>query len=300
MKNALLFGINTETKNGFEVNVIEPEKINPVADNIQCLATFELNSITYLVGFENNTLLADIYLAFNEADGTYLNLKTQNSVTFNASMAEMMYAGEVPVCLAYDPSSGNINFLQIAPDLSFSSVHSLLYVGTGITTIKAFTYRGDQFLIAYNMNTGSVTKYQIVASNLTSISATIVWSAKWAVTWTRFSFFQMGAENFFIKTNLKAVKVNIDHFMDDPNEGSHPVLNMDAPPQMIGLNNVNAFVDPKGFPYFATYRTTGEMTFNRIHGSCLGWDIECQIITDTNQNLMLPFLINKNNYLILY
>jgi hypothetical protein len=297
MKNALLFGINTDKC--FVVNTIDPGKIHPIADNLQCLATFALNSNTYLVGFENNTLLADIYLSFNQADGTYLNLKTQNNVTFNASMAEMMYSGEVPVCLAYDPASGNINFLQIAPDLSFSSAYSL-NVGIGITTLKAFTYRGDQFLIAYNMNTGSVTKYQIFATNLTTISATNVWSAKWAVTWIRFSFFQMGAENFFIKTNLNAVKVNIDHFMDDPNEGSHPVLNMDAPPQMIGLNNVNAFVDPKGFPYFATYRTTGVMTFNRIYGSCLGWDIECQMNTDANRNLMLPFLINNNNFLILY
>jgi hypothetical protein len=297
MKNALLFGINTDK--GFEVNPVDPEKIDPVADNLQCLATFALNSNTYLVGFENNTLQADIYLTFNQADGTFLNFKTQNSVTFNASMVEMMYAGEVPVCLAYDPVSGNINFLQINQELSLSPVFSL-NVGTGITTIKAFTYRSDQFLIAYNMNTGYVTKYQIIATNLTAISATNVWSAKWAVTWTRFSFFQMGAENFFIKTNLNAVKVNIDHFMDDSNEGSHPVLNMDAPPQMIGLNNVNAFVDPKGFPYFATYRTTGELTFNSIYGSCLGWDIECQMNTEANRSLMLPFLINKNNYLILY
>jgi hypothetical protein len=297
MKNALLFGINTN--NNLEVTPIDQGKINQIADNIQCLTTFELNSNTYLVGFENNTLLADIYLAFDQANGTYLNLKAQNSVAFNASLAEMIYAGGVPICLAYDPGSGNIDFLQITQELSFSTLYSL-NVGTGITTMKTFTYRGDIFLIAYNMNTGYVDKYQIAATNIASISATKVWNAKWAITWTRFSFFQMGAENFFIKTNLNAVKVNIDHFMDDPNEGSHPVLNMNAPPQMIGLNNVNTFVDPKGFPYFATYRTTGEMTFNAIYGNCLGWDIEYQTNTDINRSLMLTFLINNNNFLILY
>jgi hypothetical protein len=298
MENPLLFCINAQ-QSGITTSQIEQEKICPVDDNISCVSSFLMSNNSHIVSFASDGNYACIYKAYDPSSDKYLILEAKNALSFNTALSDICYIAQSPVCLAYDPTTGNINILIINPDLSFTLSYTL-NAGTGITTLKAFSYRGAQFFIAYNMTMGNVTKYQIVTNADSTITANQVWNAKWAISWTRFSFFLMGAENFFIKTNTTYNKVNIDHFMDDPNEGSHPVLNMDAPPQMVGLNNVATFCDSKGFPYFATYRSNGEMTFNSIYGNCLGWDTENQLVTETGKNLMLIFTVNSDTYLFLY
>lgn len=299
MKSVILFSVCTDLKKGIVVNPVDPRVVNPLNDDIQCFEYFELNGVSYLLTFEKTTAVANIYQIYDPSDGIFFKSIGRCDISFGVSMIAIIYLNNSPVCAAFDQQTGNINFLKISPDFSLNQVYSLI-AGNGITTLKAFTYRGEQFLIAYNMSTGEVVKYQVSANTSADFSVSSVWTAKWATTWTRFSFFQIGAENFFIKTNLSRSKVNIDHFMDDANEGSHPVLNIDAPAQMLGLNNVNTFTDFMGFPYFATYRTNGEVTINRVYGNCLGWEVECMVSTDTNRSLMLPILVNNGNYILIY
>lgn len=299
MKKTLLFEVKTNSPDGFEVYQVDADKINSIADNVQCIDSFLQNGITYMLAFEKNTGVVRTYQAYND-DGKFLKEVAQNTVPGNATSIAIINSDGVQLCLAYDASLGVVNFLKIASDLSLEQVGKL-DAGTGISTLKTFVYRKQLFFIAYNIETGHVAKYEVsVDASSSSVSATEVRADKWAQGWTRFSFFQMGAENFFIKTNLKYNKVNIDHFMDDADEGSHPVLNIDAPSQMVGLNNVSAFTDSKGFPFFATYRTNGEITFNRIYGNCLGWDVEKQLNTESNRELVLPLTINGENYLLIY
>jgi len=258
MKKALLFEININSSNNLVVNEVDASKINPLTDNIQCIESFTLNEFAYLLTFEKDSGTIDIYQTIDN-NGIYMNALTKNKVPFNASLLAIMYANTIPICIAYDQSSGQITFLEIQPDLTLLPFNTL-NAGQGITTLKTFSSKGDWFVLAYNMSTGAVSKNQILISTTTPLTLSLknVWTSLWAQSWTRFSFFQIGAENFFIKTNLTKSKVNIDLFINDPNEGSHLVLNSKAPSQMIGLNNVNAFTDSNGFPYFATYRNNGE------------------------------------------
>ena len=296
MKKPALFNLKTGTGE-ISVHPIDSGKINSIADNIQCMDSFPMNGIPYIIAFEKNTGICHIYRAY-DTDGIFLK-EIEQTRSVNTSSIAILNTEKGPLCLAYDGSSGIVTFLKITPGLAPVQVYKR-NVGTGITTLKTFTYRKQLFFITYNMETGHVSKYEVSVDTSGTISAKEVWNDGWAQEWTRFSFFRLGAENFFIKTNLKYKKVNIDHFMDNAGEGSHPVLNIDAPPQMAGLNNVNAFTGPKGFPFFATYRTNGEVTLNRIYGNCLGWDMEKQFNTDPHRSLMLALTINNENYLLIY
>lgn len=298
MNQTLLFNVQTgvSASGGFSVQQVDSSKINPISGNTQCMDTFYLNGISYVISFETNTGAYQICQVC-DSSGMFLSQKAQGKVSFNATQLAMLNTGDTQLCLACDGTSGNINVLKIASDLSITQVYTLS-AGAGITTLKSFAYRKQYFFIAYAIASGAVSKYE-VDTTVNPITINEVWNASWAKGWTRFSFFQMGAENFFIKTNINYNKVNIDHFMDDPNEGSHPVLNIDAPPQMQGLNNVNAFTDQMGFPYFATYNANGLMTFNQIYGNCLGWTIKSQLNTSQGMRLMLALNANNENYIVL-
>jgi len=76
------------------------------------------------------------------------------------------------------------------------------------------------------------------------------WTKEWAQGWTRFAFFKMGGENFFLKTNPPHKNVNIDHMVDNPAEGSHPVGT--HLPLALDLDVVAA-VNFKHNAYFASY-----------------------------------------------
>ncbi len=296
MEKTILFNIKTEDE--FSVHQVDPGMTGTIDDGIQCMDSFTQNGIPYLIAFKKDNGPIQIYEAYN--GNKFIVAVPVAPLLLTTTLAAIINTDSDPLCLAYDGTSGKVSIIDIAPNLGLSVV-STLNIETGATTLAAFIYRKQLYFISYNRDTGHVSKYQItVNASPYSVSVQKVWSDKWAQGWTRFSFFQMGAENFFIKTNIKYNKVNIDHFMDDSGEGSHPVLNIDAPAQMVGVNNVNTFVDVKGFPYFATYRSNGETTFNRVYGNCQGWDTESQLTTGPDRELMLALTINNENYLMLY
>ena len=99
-------------------------------------------------------------------------------------------------------------------------------------------YRNSVYIVMYAFDTGKYKKYQLFTPANTALYPTVDLVRHLGQTWTRFAFFQFGGENFFIKTNLAHKKVNIDHFMDDANEGSHPVLNTPAPTDMLNASDV--------------------------------------------------------------
>ena len=298
MKNILLYKINDGTTSNFSVQHIDNSGIKPIAENIQCIESFMLNNITYIIAFDKNN---SYYIYQALSSGLFMVQLSTGIISSTANLISILDISGTFFCLVYDSIQNMLIFFKITSDLKLEQVYQLNAPGT-FTTLKTFSYREKTFFIMYDIITGSVYKYQVaINTSPETFSVENVWSDTWAKGWTRFSFFQLGTENFFIKTNISYKKVNIDHFMDDPNEGSHPVLNIDAPEQMIDANNVVVFLNTKGFPFFATYNSTnGMLTFNSIYANCQGWDSECELTTDSEQELMLTFCINSENYILLY
>lgn len=299
MRKPVLFDMQTDINEKFSVQKVNSDKIDAIAEDITCMDYFLLNNNAYVIAFEKISEIFYVY-RFSSDKGSFFEEISESMLSVKASALATINNGETVLCLAYDATSGDLSFLNIDAELSIDVVYKL-NIGKGVTTLKTFIYRKQLYFIAYNIETGHVSKYEIyIDKSSQAVSAQEVWKDCWAEGWTRFSFFQLGAENFFIKTNIKYSKVNIDHFMDDSDEGSHPVLNIDVPEQMDGLNNVNAFSGAWGYPFFATYRVNGEITFNSIYGNCLGWNMESELYTESNRYLMLVVSVSDKYYLMLY
>jgi hypothetical protein len=111
---------------------------------------------------------------------------------------------------------------------------------------------------------------------------TPVWSHQWAKGWTRFAFFQLGGENFFLKTNTWKPNVNIDHVLDSLAAGTIEVGTRMSLHEAQELSNVEPFVLGCADPHFATYISkSGEVTLNRFHSDCLGWTTIGKLNTQT-------------------
>lgn len=295
-----LYQINsTNEPDGLKIKEINNSMINPIQEGLESFVTFKMNSKTYTIGFDSANKKAIIYNTYNKEADQYFTLAGNTDIAFGSTIVDVFYMGNIPMLLTYDPTSEYADLVQISEDFKLTSAYQVK-IGKGLSTVKTFSYRFSQFFIAYDITSGHVEKFEISIPPHQPVYAEKTWSDKWAQGWTRFSFFQLGGENFFIKTNLKYNKVNIDHFMDDPNESSHPVLDMDAPAQMVGLSDVSAFTNEIGDPFFTTYRSNGEMTFNRINGNCLGWKDLSSETSIKNASDLMSFTVDNKNYVLVY
>lgn len=299
MSNTTLYAVQTATASTdgqFSVVPVDTALINNMPTGTSAVASFQVNGETYLTAFDAASSTATTFQALDEKSGEFFNQVATQSIDFGCAIVEPFYLAGQPMLICYDGTKSEYaDFIQVGVDFSLTKVYSAK-IGEGNTTVKPFAWRFGLFFIAYNMETGDVAKYQLSVPSSQALYSETVWTDSWAQGWTRFSFFQMGGENFFIKTNVKYNKVNVDHFMDGADEPSHPVLNIDAPDQMRGLTAVSAFTDAKGFPYFATYRDTGEVTFNGIHGNVLGWDVDGNATAGKNLSVLNTFTIKGQNY----
>jgi hypothetical protein len=261
---------------------------------------FTINSNPYMLMYDKTTHKADIYLT---KDTTWMNRMASHDLDSDFDIMRPFLLANQPHILAYNSKSGTFEFFLIEQDLTFSSLYtySKLYgddATVGYTTVQPFSYRGSVYYLCYNFDTGAVAVYQLSVQSTEPLKTTGIYLHEWAQGWTRFAFFEFGGENFFLKTNTKYVNVNIDHIVDDPSQGSHPVgthLNL---PQ--DLDTVAAFSMDGGDPYFVTYKRSGETTFNRIHGDCLGWTQEAALSTEGDAGLVVPFEIGSVNYVLIY
>lgn len=147
----------------------------------------------------------------------------------------------------------------------------------GWTMIAPLVYLKNVFLAAYNFGTGAIDLLKISTTatspaGVPPLDVSTVWSWTWAKGWTRFAWFTMGGENFFLKTNVLKPNVNIDHLSDDPNRrsgeiGTHLVLDDAADLSLVRPFSMAA----GGTPHFVAYREDGKTVWYRIHSDCLGW-----------------------------
>ena len=190
--------------------------------------------------------------------------------------------------LAYNDTDGIFDFFRVMPD---HFAHQYRFqktygdVTTGFSTVHAFPYRDASLFMAYNKNTGTSCLYQLHVPPTSALGVEMTWLKDWAKGWENFSFFTLGGENFFFKMNPLYNAVNIDHYMDDPSQGSHPVgtklpLSMDTT-QM-------ATVALQEGPGFIAYETgNGQLTVNRFHTDCQGWTCQAKQAVNAGSSRLL-------------
>ena len=262
--------------------------------NYTAFTSYNSDESAYVVSFNIQTKTADTYLLATGGDG----LKKVNAASCKGAYIQLSTAAfnNNQYILGYDAASGAFDFYQVGTSQSLNPIYS--FAGpTSLTTASLFTYRGALYFVGYNTNTGAVAYYQVTASG-SGITAAQIWSDTWAQGWTRFTFFQMALENFFFKTNTKYVNCNIDHIMDDPSTGSHPVGT--KLPLSQNLTVVQAFYFA-GDVYFATYLAAdGSVTLNRFLASGQGWAEGASFATFKQGSAVVPLYQGTDTYLLFY
>lgn len=211
---------------------------------------------------------------------------------------DVFYLGGAPYIATYAKASSYLNLYRLNADNSLTPVHNQ-YVGSGFTMMHVLPYRDTTCVVLYNGTTGDCVKYQLAVPPYDGLSLTQVWSDVWAKTWGHFTFFEFGGENFFLKINQQHEKVNIDHFMDDPDEGSHPVLSKDADNSLLSSSVLAGFQGPEGQAYFLNYQYNGSLSLNSIYPNCLGWWPLASQTVSTGGTVLHPFTTAAANYLLI-
>lgn len=226
----------------------------------------------------------------------------QTSVPRPYSAIRAFNVGGQPHLLGYEPKSGTFDIYRIGENLSLTHIAEYArnygHPTTGLTTIAPYSYRGEMLLLGYDMGNGLVSIYRFEVTAEAALTVNLLWSHQWSEGWTRFSLFQLGGENFFLKTNLQHKTVYIDHLCDDPTQGSHPVGR--HLPLPIDLTATTLFA-LGGEHYIATYRGgDGSATLERLHDDCQGWSQAASFTAVTAGNRIVPLMKDNTRFLLIY
>src|SRR6185295_18798465 len=139
--------------------------------------------------------------------------------------------GSQAMALGYSAASGTFEFYGLS-GVTFKARNHFTgsSPGTaGFTTVLPFldwdgSTPSGSYMLCYDSNTGQAAIYQLSAGESGKVEVALVWqpSELWAEGWERFGLFQLGPENFFLKTNVVHDTVYIDHVMDEASLGTHP------------------------------------------------------------------------------
>ncbi|MDI5936343.1 hypothetical protein [Halomonas kalidii] len=221
----------------------------------------------------------------------------------NASLAyqalsSFLLGGQLHL-LAYTRDEGILDFFRVtATDFQHLYRYQRTYgdTTTGFTTVHAFGYRDRCLFMGYNADTGASRLYGIQVPPQAPLSISQLWQSDWAKGWQDFCFFQLGGENFFFKHNPTYKAVNIDHYMDDPAQGSHPVGTGLPLPQETSAAATLALQEGPGF---AGYRAdSGQLTVNRFHSDCQGWQRQAQVQAGRGYAQLLALPCGDGNSLL--
>ncbi|CZF81437.1 hypothetical protein GCE9029_02609 [Grimontia celer] len=273
MNTKALIEVTVLPDNSLQLETLPKVQIGTDCHTVNASTSVEVNGTSFSLFSQQDPDTFIVCKTYDVETESYFKQEAVIPAKYPIAMLHSFYFGGQPWLLSYHPDSDYVQFYRFDGEAITIIPVTSIRVGKGFTTVQPLYYRNDVFFVAYNKETGDVVKMQIVAPAYSELYAQKVWSATWAQGWTRFSFFRLGAENFFIKTNENYHKVNIDHFMDSIELGSHPVLNEPASQEMLSLSDVQTFYDISQNPYFFTYEPNGKMTFNRFDGDCEGWQL---------------------------
>jgi len=225
-----------------------------------------------------------------------------------ASLNAFKYINE-SFLMTYRPDTGQFGFFSIGRDLVIAGHYNYVRLhapatSRDFTMVRPFVAGGRVIFMGYGFESGSVCLYRIegtVSSRTDAlpIAAHTVWDHIWAPGWTRFAFFTLGGEVFFLKTNTKFPNVNIDHILDDPITGTSEVGSNLQLVDAQDLSLVASFEQDQGHPHFVAYRPDGLIVAYRIHSTCTGWSHLCQAQAVCNAYTLLPVVVDQKQWFIL-
>ncbi|CAN5455136.1 hypothetical protein BH10PSE14_BH10PSE14_30710 [soil metagenome] len=195
-------------------------------------------------------------------------------------------AGDQSYLATYRRANGMFEFRRIGHDftlsqpVAFRRTHEPA-VTAGFTMVEAFELANAVAIMGYDHEGGRVAIYTVEVTargenGAPPIAVHTAWSHLWATGWTRFAFFDLGAEVFFLKTNDIWKNVNIDHINRGFADGTNEVDTHMALDDAYDLSHVAALTLDHGEPYFVAYRPDGHTTIYRIHADCRGWTAVAQ------------------------
>lgn len=211
--------------------------------------------------------------------------------------------------MTYRPDSGQFGFFSIGRDLGIAGRYNYVRLhapamSRAFTMVRPFVVGGRIIFMGYGFESGSVCLYRIEGTvssrdGVPPIEAHTVWDHVWAPGWTRFAFFALGGEVFFLKTNTKFPNVNIDHILDDPTTGTSEVGTNLQLADAQDLSLVASFEQDQGHPHFIAYRPDGLTVAYRIHSTCAGWSHLCQVQAIANASALLPVVVEERQCFVL-
>ncbi|MEA2328250.1 MAG: hypothetical protein QOE68_3209 [Thermoanaerobaculia bacterium] len=275
-----------------------------IAKGFTNLQSIVINGKTYIMGLGK----ANIDLWEFTPKAPFLKPVAQKlKVGAGQTLATAFTIGNQAAVVSYEPKKGQMHFYAINGDLTVSENPYIYYrnhepgLTQGFTTLKQFSVFGGVTFIGYRGDNGYVAMYSLGVGASTPPKAggglagappyimTPQWSHVWAPGWTRFAFFQMGGENFFLKTNTMKPNVNIDHVTDGLTTGTVEVgTELDPAKVFQKYVDQQAFTLANGDPYFVTVNSGGAMTFNHFNADCLGWTQVATASAQSGASQLIP------------
>ncbi len=223
---------------------------------------------------------------------------------------EPFVIGNIPHLLAYASSTGEFAFFPLGEDLSSKQPYKYSRrrepgITKGFDVAHPIEINGAVYYLCYSFDGGQVNIYSlaVTASSRSGVPPLVsnpVWLHQWARKWTRFAFFELGGETYFLKTNVGKLNVNIDHVLDDPADGTIEVGTYLDLEDALELDIVRTVYLGNGDPYFLTYMKDGKTTLNRFHGDCQGWSKEAELTTVADAGEIVPLRIGEACFLLFY
>lgn len=215
--------------------------------------------------------------------------------------------------LAYGSADGTLAFFPLGAGLTTQTPYELIRkrppaVTAGFDTVAPIVVNRLVYVLGYSAKTGDVNIYSLSPTagpapgsppGTPALSSVPVWAYQWAADWTRFAFFQLGAETFFLKTNVGKLNVNIDHVFDDPSRGTVEVGTYLELQDALALTLVRAFY-LDGDPYFVAYKPDGSTVVYRFRGDCQGWTQQAALTAPAATSEILPLTAGGATYLLFY
>jgi hypothetical protein len=223
---------------------------------------------------------------------------------------EPFVIGNVPHVLTYSSEEGQFAFHPIGGDLHSRPPYRYMRrrgpdETSGFDVTHPIDIGGSVHYLCYGSETGRVNIYSLaVTASSPDDSAPLfsapVWVHQWARRWTRFAFFQLGGGNFFLKTNVGRLNVNIDKVLDDPSRGTVEVGTYLDLENALTLDIVRSFYLDGLEPHFLTYMKDGTTTFNRFHSDCKGWTTGASLTSVSDATQIVPLQVGDTCYVLFY
>lgn len=292
-----------------QLDLVSRWSSDSMANNCMSIFTLQIDQKQYLVCYSPDSAEADTFEIIPEKP--FLQ-KTQSKLSFDLGwdVLEPFVLGNKQYVMCYKKQTGQFNFFEVNKDLSLSAPYRFVHsrdpgMSLGFTMVKPIVCLGAVYFMGYSFETGNAVVYSLNVISRSSIpdvpplSARHVWQRSWSPGWTRFAFFTLGGENFFLKTNTMYPNVNIDHVCDNPADGSIAVATRMKLEDAQNLKTCQSFT-LDGDPHFIAYSNDGTTTLYRINGDCQGFTRLGSMTTIREARSIVPIVAAESKGFLFY